>query len=75
MKKITFKEKVYSKYVGSVSPATKGDLLELKNLINTRFFEVHNIPHDIYGRKAYFDMGTGNIVYYDSHQNSYLLPI
>jgi len=56
-------------------PATKKDIQELKNLINTRYFEVHNIPSDMYGRKAYFDMGTGNIVYYDSHQNCYVLPI
>lgn len=56
-------------------PATKGDIEELRNLINTRYFEVHNIPSDMYGRKAYFDMGTGNIVYYDLHQKSYVLPI
>lgn len=52
--------------------ATKQDVQELKNLIETRYFEVHNIPNDLYGNKPYFDMATGSIVYYDHVQQIFV---
>ena len=55
-------------------PATKGDIQELKDLINTRFFEVHNISPDPYGKIAYFDMSINKIVYFDEYQNKFELP-
>ena len=44
-------------------PATKRDIQELKNLINTRYFLVHNLSNDSFGRFPYFDIKTSNIVY------------
>lgn len=55
-------------------PATKGDIQELKNLINTRFFLVHNVNPDPFGRKAYFDICTGKFLYLDEKSNSFHLP-
>ena len=55
-------------------PATKGDIQELKDLINTRYFEVHNIKPDPWGRKAYFDLSTNKIVYYNEHLQQFELP-
>ena len=52
--------------------ATKQDIQELKKLIETRYYEVHNIPTDRYGNKPYFDMATGSIVYYDAIQNRFI---
>ncbi len=54
--------------------ATKGDIQELKKLINTRYFEVHNISPDPYGKKAYFDMSMSKIVYFDESQKTFELP-
>ena len=56
-------------------PATKGDLEKLEKLINTRYFEVHNISPDMYGRRAYFDMASSKIVYYNEHLQRYELPL
>ena len=55
-------------------PATKGDIQELKQLINTRYFEVHNVSPDPYGNIAYFDMSTTKIVYYNEHLQRFELP-
>ena len=55
-------------------PATKGDIQELKDLINTRYFEVHNVSPDPYGNKAYFDMSTNKIVYYNEQLQQFELP-
>ena len=55
--------------------ATKGYIQELKDLINTRYFEVHNISPDYGGRIAYFDMALGKIVYYNEQQNRFELPL
>ena len=46
-------------------PATKGDIEDLKKLINNRFLLVENINPDPMGRKAYFDVRTSKILYYD----------
>ena len=54
--------------------ATKGDIQELKKLINTRYFEVHNISPDPYGKKAYFDISTSKILYYDEYHKTFELP-
>jgi len=54
--------------------STKGDIAELKKLINSRYFIVHNISPDLNGRKAFFDMGSGSIVYYDEFQKRFVLP-
>lgn len=44
--------------------ATKKDINELKALITRgRFLHVNNIPIDIHGRKPYYDVETGNVVY------------
>lgn len=55
-------------------PATKKDIQELKDLINSRYFEVHNISLDLYGRRAYFDMSTNKIVYYSEQLKQFELP-
>ena len=55
-------------------PATKGDIQELKDLINTRYFLAHNVKLDPWGRKAYFDIGTGKILYLDENSNSFHIP-
>ncbi|MBI9041335.1 hypothetical protein [Lutibacter sp.] len=55
-------------------PATKGDLINLENMIASRYFEVHNISRDLYGRIPYFDMSTSKIVYYDEYQNTFIYP-
>jgi len=56
-------------------PATKGDLEKLEKLISTQYFEVHNISPDMYGRRAYFDMASSKIVYYNEHLQRYELPL
>ena len=43
--------------------ATKNDIQKLIDLINKRYFLVHNMTADGFGRKPHFDMGTGNIIY------------
>jgi len=55
-------------------PATQKDNPELKDLINTRYFEVHNIKPDTWGRKAYFDLSTCKILYLDKNSNTFYLP-
>ncbi|WP_372744155.1 hypothetical protein [Lutibacter sp.] len=55
-------------------PATKGDLKKLEDLINKQYFEVYNVSPDIYGRRAYFDMATSKIVYYDERQRRFEFP-
>ena len=55
-------------------PATKGDIEALKNLINTRYFLIHNVKTDVWGRKPYFDIGTGKILYHDEKANVFYLP-
>ena len=44
-------------------PATKGDIQELKNLLNKRYFPVKNLKPDAWGDFPYFDMVTSTIVY------------
>ncbi len=44
-------------------PATKGDIQELKNLINTRYFKINNIDTRYDGALPYFDKSTGNVIY------------
>ena len=55
-------------------PASKADIKELKDLINKRYFAVHNIRPDGQGRKPFFDMRTGKIVYHNLHENRFDLP-
>ncbi|WP_111710144.1 hypothetical protein [Lutibacter citreus] len=55
-------------------PATKGDIQELKNLINTRFFLAQNVNPDPYGKIAYFDIATNKIVYYNEQLQQFELP-
>ena len=55
-------------------PATKGDFQELKDLINTRYFLAHNVNPDPFGRKAYFDIRNGKILYLDENSNSFHIP-
>lgn len=56
-------------------PATKGDLKNLENIVSTRYFEIHNMSPDIYGRKPFFDTGTCKIVYFNEQQNRFELPL
>lgn len=52
------------------NPATKGDIQELKKLINTRYFKVHNMEKRYDGAQPYFDMASCTIVYFgDSFSN------
>ena len=44
-------------------PATKGDIQELKNLINTRYFKINNMDTRYDGAQPYFDKSSGTIVY------------
>lgn len=45
-------------------PATKKDIQELKALINGgRYLPVNNANNDSYGRKPFYDVETGNVVY------------
>jgi hypothetical protein len=47
-------------------PATKKDIQELKSLLisGERYLLVNNIPNDGFGRRPYFDIETGNMVYF-----------
>ncbi|WNH11150.1 hypothetical protein [Thalassobellus suaedae] len=46
-------------------PATKNDIRELKTLINGgRFLPVNNVPKDSFGRHPYYDIETGNVVFF-----------
>lgn len=45
--------------------ATKKDIQELKSLINGgRYLPVNNAQNDTYGRKPYYDLETGNVVFF-----------
>ena len=55
-------------------PATKGDIEEIKEMIEQRYFQIHNMQSDVYGRIAYFDLGTCKIVYFDQHLNQFVEP-
>ncbi len=44
-------------------PATKRDIQEVKALLKDRYFPVRNINKDAYGRLAYYDIETGNLIY------------
>ena len=55
-------------------PATKGDVKKIIDLINSRYFQVHNVSFDEFGRIPYFDMATSKIVFYDESQNVFELP-
>lgn len=57
------------------NPVTKGDIEELKKMVNTRFLPVINITYDFLGRKAYYDKETGQIVFYNAQLNRYELPM
>ena len=56
-------------------PATKGDIEELKQLVNTRYFPVINITSDPLGRIAYYDRVTEQIVFYNEQFNRFELPM
>ena len=52
-------------------PATKGDIQNLTinihkmtELINKRYFLIHNLAQKYDGALPYFDMGTGNVIYF-----------
>ena len=55
-------------------PATKKDIQELKDLINTRYLEIHNMSTDPFGNKPYFDLSTNKIVYYNEQLQRFELP-
>lgn len=44
-------------------PATKNDIREIKELIQKRYFLVHNLDDRFDGAKPYFDMATSMIIY------------
>ena len=45
-------------------PATKGDINELKLIINgARYFPVNNMNNDSLGRRAFYDIETGNVIF------------
>lgn len=52
-------------------PATKKDIEELKDLLrnNSGYFPVHNLSPDAFGRMPYFDLSTGNIIYFGELNN------
>jgi len=44
--------------------ATKEDISKLSSLMKgQRYFPVNNVPNDPFGRKPFFDIETGNIIY------------
>ena len=45
-------------------PATKGDVQEIKDLINTRYFLIHNLKRGDDGSLPYFDMATSKVRYF-----------
>jgi hypothetical protein len=52
-------------------PATKSDIQDLTinihkmtELINKRYFLIHNLAQKYDGALPYFDMGTGNVIYF-----------
>lgn len=46
-------------------PATKKDIQEIKSLISGgRYLPVNNGKNDEYGRKPFYDIETGNVVYF-----------
>ncbi|WMI70059.1 MULTISPECIES: hypothetical protein [Mangrovimonas] len=45
-------------------PATKKDIEDLKNLITNRYLPVNNVPKDHMGRTAFYDVQTGNVVFF-----------
>ncbi|WMI64771.1 hypothetical protein RBH94_11950 [Aestuariibaculum sp. YM273] len=49
-------------------PATKKDIQELKDLLTTRYFPIHNLPYDQLGKAPYFDIETGHVEYF--HMNN-----
>jgi len=56
-------------------PATKEDIQELKNLINTRYFKVNNVDPRYDGAMPYFDKLTGNVIYRGGSLNPALSTI
>ena len=44
-------------------PATKRDIQELKALIKGRYLPVNNMENDAYGRKPFYDVVSGQVVY------------
>lgn len=44
-------------------PATKKDIQEIKTLIKSRYLLIKNIPKDVHGRPAYYDVMTGFVVH------------
>ncbi len=59
----------------SDKPATKGDIEEVRKLIDKRYFRVFNVSPDSCGRKPYFDKITHKIVYFDEPQKRFILPL
>jgi hypothetical protein len=55
--------------------ATKGDINEIKDLLRKRYFPVVNITSDALQRKAYYDMFSGKIVFYNEQLNKFELPM
>lgn len=45
-------------------PATKKDLQELKSFMKGRYLPIHNIGKHASGKMPYYDVETGNVVYY-----------
>ena len=45
-------------------PATKKDIQELKALIRSRYLLIKNLRRDSSARKPYYDVLTGNVVYF-----------
>lgn len=54
--------------------ATKKDIHELKELINNRYFLIHNHPDRFDGAKPYFDMATSRIVYFGKNEFYNIVP-
>ncbi|CAN0599907.1 unnamed protein product, partial [Ectocarpus sp. 12 AP-2014] len=45
-------------------PATKKDIEDLKMFIKARYLRIKNLRNDANGRLPYYDVNTGNIVYF-----------
>ncbi|WP_282075798.1 hypothetical protein [Maribacter aquivivus] len=45
-------------------PATKKDIEDLKAFLKSRFLPIYNLKKDVHGRTAYYDVQTGNLIYF-----------
>lgn len=48
-----------------ITAATKKDIQELKSFIKGRYLPINNLMKDPMGRFPFYDVETGNIVYFD----------